>query len=100
MSERTRLDVIGGAGGKASVPSVIPDQPFHYHFDLNLPGCFVHSPEPGDFVLRIGGNEVLRISSTGEITFGEYVTPNEAAKQFIEALRTLWPGRFGEVKAC
>ena len=33
-------------------------------------------------------------------TFGEHVTPNEAAKQFIEALKLLWPGRFGEVKAC
>ena len=98
MSERTHLDVVGGTGCKASVPSAIPQQPFHYDPDYVTRCSF--RLEPADFVLHVGANEVLRISSTGEITFGEHVTPNEAAKQFIEALKLLWPGWFGEVKAC
>ena len=34
MSERTRLDVIGGTTGKATVATAIPQQPFHY--DLHV----------------------------------------------------------------
>ncbi len=52
------------------------------------------SVRPAAFYIYDGYKEVLKIKLTGEVIFGEGITPTEAAKQFAEALRKMLPEKF------
>jgi len=51
---------------------------------------------PTEFGIRnADGKKVLSIAmADGSVTYGEGVTPAEAAKQFAQALKELWPSMF------
>ena len=52
--------------------------------------------KPTEFGIRnADGKKVLSIAmADGSVTYGEGVTPTEAAKQFAQALKELWPSMF------
>ena len=49
------------------------------------------SPTSSLFVFSNNGRVALQISKDGSMKFGEGVTPTQAAKEFAEALKELWP---------
>jgi len=58
-------------------------------------GTAVANVKPDSFQIVDDHNRVtLTIKTTGEVIFGEGVKPSEAAKQFAEALKKLWPSMF------
>lgn len=46
---------------------------------------------PSDFIINSEPKEIVRIKPTGEIIIAEGAPIDQRAREFFEALRTVWP---------
>lgn len=78
--------IVASALAQPAVQSRLPQEIAIYDGGSYMP---LGTAYPYDLAIYNNGKETLRIDVNGTVTFGEGVTPNEAAKAFAKAMKEM-----------